>query len=68
MVFAFFYALVFISFTDLLKITEWLRLEMTLLKQGHLEMVTQDNVQTLCEHLQGGRSSNLSGQIVQVLS
>jgi len=70
-----FYALMFISFTESLKITEWLRLEGTfgglvqppLLKQGHLEVVPQGCVQIAFGYLQGGRLHSLSGQAVPVL-
>ena len=40
----------------------------TLLKQGHLDLVTQDHVQTAFEYLQGWRLRNLSGQRVPALS
>ena len=40
----------------------------TLLKQGHLQLVAQDHVQTAFEYLQGWRIHNLSGQPVPVLS
>ena len=39
-----------------------------LLKQGHLELVAQDHVQTVFEYLQGWRLHNLSGKPVPVLS
>ncbi|KAK4806816.1 hypothetical protein QYF61_005612 [Mycteria americana] len=39
-----------------------------LLKQGYLEPVAQDHVQTAFEYLQGGRLHNLSGQPFPVLS
>jgi len=38
-----------------------------LLKQDHLESVSQDHVQLAFEHLQGWRLDNLSGQPVLVL-
>jgi len=59
------------------RITDWLRLEGTsgchlvqppLLKQGHLEPVVQDHVQTAFEYVQRWRLYNLSGQSMPVLS
>lgn len=38
------------------------------IKQGHLELVSQDHVQMAVEYLQGGRFHHLSGQPVTVLS
>ena len=58
-----------------LRVTEGLRWEGTsgghlvqppLLKQGHLQPVDQDRVQTACEYLQGWRLYSLSGQLCWV--
>jgi len=39
-----------------------------LLKQGHLELLVQDHVQTAFEYLQGWRFHNFPGQLVPALS
>jgi len=38
-----------------------------MLKQGHLELISQDRVQMAFEYLQGGRPHNTFGQPVPVL-